>query len=58
LAILLTILSTVLGLVPFIWGGQKEVFWFAFVVGASGGLIFSLVAILFYLPLFLKLKKV
>jgi multidrug efflux pump subunit AcrB len=57
-AILLTILSTVLGLVPFIWGGQKEVFWFAFAVGASGGLIFSLVAILFYLPLFLKLKKV
>jgi len=57
LAILLTILSTVLGLVPFIWGGQKEVFWFAFAVGASGGLIFSLVAILFYLPLFLKLTN-
>ncbi|MFA5534009.1 MAG: efflux RND transporter permease subunit [Mariniphaga sp.] len=54
-AILLTILSTVLGLVPFVWGGQHEVFWFAFAAGAMGGLIFSLVAILIYLPLFMKL---
>ncbi len=56
IAITLTILSTVLGLIPFIWGGQKEVFWFAFAVGAMGGLIFSLVAIVIYLPLFLKLQ--
>ena len=56
IAILLTILSTVLGLVPFIWGGQKEVFWFAFAVGAIGGLIFSIVAIVIFLPLFLKLR--
>ena len=55
-AITLTILSTVLGLIPFIWGGQKEVFWFAFAGGAMGGLIFSLVAIVIYLPLFLKIK--
>jgi hypothetical protein len=32
------------GLVPFVWGGQNEVFWFAFATGAMGGLIFSLVA--------------
>ena len=56
-AIILTILSTVLGLIPFIWGGQKEVFWFAFAVGAMGGLLFSLVAIFIYLPLFLRLKN-
>jgi multidrug efflux pump subunit AcrB len=56
-AITLTILSTVLGLIPFVWGGQKEVFWFAFAVGAMGGLLFSMIAILLYLPLFLKLKK-
>ncbi len=56
IAITLTILSTVLGLVPFVWGGQKEVFWFAFAVGAMGGLLFSLVAIIIYLPLFLKFK--
>lgn len=57
IAILLTILSTVLGLVPFIWGGQKEVFWFAFAVGAIGGLIFSIVAIVMYLPLLLKIEN-
>ncbi len=56
-AITLTILSTVLGLIPFVWGGQKEVFWFAFAAGAMGGLLFSMIAILIYLPLFLKLKR-
>ena len=55
-AIALTILSTVLGLVPFIWGGQNEVFWFAFAAGAIGGLLFSVVAIFIYLPLLLKIK--
>jgi multidrug efflux pump subunit AcrB len=56
IAIVLTILSTVLGLIPFVWGGQAEVFWFAFAAGAMGGLIFSMVAIMLYLPLFLKLN--
>ena len=55
--IFLTIISTVLGLVPFVWLGQKEVFWFAFAAGAMGGLIFSVTAILFYLPLFIRFKK-
>ncbi len=55
-AITLTILSTVLGLIPFIWGGQTEVFWFAFAVGAMGGLIFSMVAIIVFLPVFLRFK--
>ena len=54
-AIALTILSTVLGLVPFVWGGQSEVFWFAFAASAMGGLLFSMVAIMLFLPLFLKL---
>ena len=54
-AIVLTILSTVLGLVPFVWGGQSEVFWFAFAAGSMGGLLFSFLAVLLYLPLFLKL---
>ncbi len=56
-AITLTILSTVLGLIPFVWGGQQEVFWFAFAAGAMGGLLFSIIAIIFFLPLFLKLKR-
>jgi multidrug efflux pump subunit AcrB len=55
-AITLTILSTVLGLIPFVWGGQQEVFWFAFAVGAMGGLIFSMVAIVLFLPLFIRFK--
>ena len=53
--IVLTILSTVLGLAPFILFGQKEVFWFSFASGAIGGLLFSILAILFYMPLFIKL---
>lgn len=50
--ILLTVLSTILGFIPFIIGGQNEVFWFALAAGTIGGLIFSLFGILFYLPLF------
>lgn len=50
--ILLTIISTILGFIPFIKDGQNEVFWFALGVGTIGGLIFSLVGILFYLPIF------
>lgn len=54
--ILLTIISTVLGLVPFIIYGQNEVFWFALAVGSIGGLLFSILVILIYLPLFFRLK--
>ena len=54
--ILLTIISTVLGLVPFIVYGQNEVFWFALAVGSIGGLLFSIIVILIYLPLFFKFR--
>lgn len=54
--ILLTIISTILGFIPFVKGGQNEVFWFALGVGTIGGLVFSLVGILLYLPIF-TLKK-
>jgi len=49
-------MSTLLGLVPFLWGGQKEVFWFAFAAGAMGGLLFSVLAIVFYLPVMMKIR--
>ena len=52
--VVLTIVSTIVGLIPFVWHGQNEVFWFAFAVGSIGGLIFSLIGIFFYLPLFLR----
>ena len=46
----LTILSTVLGLIPFLFDGPKEVFWFAFAVGTIAGLLFSVLALVLYLP--------
>ncbi|MGM0635118.1 MAG: efflux RND transporter permease subunit [Bacteroidota bacterium] len=54
--ILLTIISTILGFIPFVINGQNEVFWFALGVGTIGGLLFSLLAIFIYLPIF-TLKK-
>jgi multidrug efflux pump subunit AcrB len=54
--IFLTIISTVLGLIPFVWLGQNEVFWFAFAAGSIGGLLFSFVALIIYMPLFMRLK--
>ena len=50
--ILLTILSTILGLLPFVVYSENEVFWFALAVGSIGGLLFSLIVIVVYLPLF------
>ena len=50
--ILLTILSTVLGPVPFLSDGPEEVFWFAFAAGTIGGLLFSLIALVLFLPVF------
>lgn len=55
--IFLTILSTALGLVPFLWDGQHDVFWYAFAAGTTGGLIFSLIAIVFCLPLLVRFKR-
>ncbi len=51
--IFLTVGSTIIGLIPFIIFGQNEVFWFAFGAGTIGGLVFSLIGIIFYLPVFL-----
>ena len=48
--ILLTILSTCLGLIPFIMEGQEEVFWFSFAAGTIGGLIFSMIGIFLFIP--------
>lgn len=54
--ILLTVVSTVLGFVPFLIG-EKQPFWFALAAGTIGGLLFSLLGIVFYLPLFLRIKE-
>ena len=49
--ILLTVFSTVVGLVPFLIFGQNEPFWFALGAGTIGGLLMSLVAIWLFLPI-------
>ncbi|MCA4896654.1 MAG: efflux RND transporter permease subunit, partial [Cytophagales bacterium] len=48
--ITLTLLSTCLGLVPFLIGGQNEVFWFALAVGTISGLTVSLITTFLFLP--------
>ncbi|WP_430410675.1 efflux RND transporter permease subunit [Kordia sp.] len=55
--ILFTIISTILGFIPFIKDGQSEVFWFALGIGTIGGLLFSLLGILLYLPVFTLRKR-
>ncbi|MBL0111164.1 MAG: hypothetical protein IPP42_09995 [Saprospiraceae bacterium] len=41
----MTTLSAICGLLPFIWEGQQEVFWFSLAVGVIGGLVFSMYAV-------------
>ncbi len=54
--IFLTVISTVLGFIPFLIGTQKEGFWFPLAAGTIGGLVMSIVAIYIFLPL-LMIKK-
>ncbi|MBX2915962.1 MAG: efflux RND transporter permease subunit [Cyclobacteriaceae bacterium] len=54
--ILLTILSTCLGLVPFIIGGEHEVFWFSLAVGTIGGLVVSFIYTMLILPVLFLLQ--
>ncbi len=48
--IFLTVISTICGLIPFLIGGQAEVFWFSLSVGTIGGLLFSMLAVFIFLP--------
>jgi multidrug efflux pump subunit AcrB len=54
--VMLTVFSTMLGLVPFLWGGQKEVFWYSFAAGTIGGLVFSIIALIVFMPVLLRLN--
>ncbi len=54
--ILLTVVSTVLGFVPFLIG-ERQTFWFALAAGTIGGLVFSLAGVIFYLPVFLGINE-
>lgn len=58
IAILLTIISTVLGLVPFLIDGPKaEAFWFSFAIGTIGGLLFSIIALVFFMPILMPFSS-
>jgi multidrug efflux pump subunit AcrB len=54
--IFLTVISTVLGFVPFMIGA-RESFWFPLAAGTIGGLIMSLVGIFLFLPLFMGVAR-
>ena len=55
---MLTILSTVLGLVPFLFDGRQNQFWFSFAVGVMSGMLFSVIAIVFVLPTFFPINNI
>lgn len=56
--IFLTVMSTVLGFIPFMVGTEKEGFWFPLAAGTIGGLMMSVVGIFLFLPMMtIKLKK-
>ena len=55
--VLLTVLSTVLGMIPFLMHGDREIFWFALAAGTIGGLVFSILVLLLIAPLFSGLKR-
>ena len=53
--VLLTILSTIIGLIPFVVG-TREPFWFAFAAGTIGGLTFNILGIFLLFPAFASLR--
>ena len=55
-SILLTVLSTILGFVPFLIGERERV-WFTLAVGTIGGLVMSIVGIYFFLPIFMGIGR-
>ncbi len=54
--IFLTVISTILGFLPFIIG-YKEAFWFPLAAGTIGGMIISVIATFCFLPLFMGVAR-
>ena len=54
--IFLTVVSTILGFVPFMVG-EKAPFWYPLAAGTIGGLVMSVIGIFFYLPVFSLKRK-
>jgi len=55
--ITLTIMSTVIGLAPFLLAGKDERFWFSLAAGTIGGLIFSIIGLVLFLPVFMGISR-
>lgn len=55
--VFLTVLSTIIGLLPFLLEQEEEKFWFSFAMGVTGGLLFSVIALVFVMPIFINFKK-
>ncbi len=54
--IFLTVVSTMLGFIPFIIG-HREAFWYPLAVGTIGGLAMSLIGTFLFLPLFMSVGR-
>ena len=56
--VMLTTLSTILGMLPFICDGYDEQpFWYSLAVGTTGGLLIGTTEVFFILPIFLKIRN-
>ena len=55
--IFLTVISTILGFIPFMVGTSKEAFWFPLAAGTIGGLVMSVIAIFCFLPAFVVKRE-
>ena len=55
-SIFLTVISTVIGFIPFMVG-NAEPFWYSLSVGTIGGLVFSLIGLFIYFPLVINRKS-
>ena len=55
--ILLTVISTILGFIPFLIGSNVADFWISLAIGTMSGLIFSVLVLMIYLPLFFMRKE-
>ena len=54
---MLTILSTILGMIPFLIDGPDEQpFWFSLAVGTIGGLLLSVIPLVLFLPAVLRME--
>lgn len=55
--IFLTVISTMLGFIPFMVGTTREAFWFPLAAGTIGGLAMSIVGIWVFLPLMVVRRR-